>query len=96
MSKKAKTIADFRAAHDLNVIVPTKIRVALEQIAAEGPENWEYEADFIKRAGVSQAQIGQFREQFADHIVETPAVHGRSGRRVWFGAAKVASKLRGI
>jgi len=92
----AKTVADYRAAHDQNVIVPNKIRKALEAIAAEGPENWEYEADLMKRAGISQTQISTFRDQFAAHIVETGATHASSrSRRVWFGSAKVAAKVRG-
>jgi hypothetical protein len=91
---KAKTLADFRETHDPNVIVPTKIRKALEQMAAEGPENWEYEADFVRRASVSQTQMGQFRDQFAAHVVETPHVQGRQPRKVWFASVKIAAKMR--
>lgn len=94
-AKKAKTVADFRAAHDPSVIVPNKIRKALDAIAAEGPENWEYEGDLVKRAGISQTQISMFRELFAAHIVETPRARNAAPRRVWFGSAKVAAKVRG-
>lgn len=93
--KQARTVADFRAAHDPSVIVPTKIQRALDAIANEGAENWEYEADFVKRADISQSQLGQYRDQFAKHIVETSVQHGRASRRVWFGSAKVAAKVRG-
>lgn len=93
--KRAKTVADFRAAHDPSVIVPNKIRKALEAMAREGKENWEYELDFIKRAGISQAQCSQYREQFQDHVVETAVQHGRSSRRVWFASTKVAASIRG-
>jgi hypothetical protein len=93
---KVKTIADFRSAHDPNVIVPNKIRAALAAMLKEGAEQWEYEGEFIKRADVSQTQMGAFREQFIDHIIEAPSTaSGRSGRRVWFADAKVAKKLRG-
>jgi guanyl-specific ribonuclease Sa len=95
MKKAPKSVADFRAAHDANVIVPAKIRKALADIAAEGPENWEYESDLIKRADVSQTQMGQFREHFAPHIVEAPSTNKRAARRVWFGNAKIAAKVRG-
>lgn len=95
MANKAKTIADFRAAHDVNVIVPNKIRGALASMLKEGPEHWEYEADFVKRAGISQTQIGLFREQFNDHVVEAPGTSGRNGRRAWFADTKAAKKLRG-
>ena len=92
MSKPAcKNLSDFRSAHDRNVIVPTKIKKALSDMEKEGAENWSYEIDFIKRAGVSQTDVGLFREQFAGHIVET---QGRNSKRVWFASAKVAAKVR--
>lgn len=90
-----KTINDFRAAHDKNVIVPNKIRAALDAILKEGPENWEYEADLIRRAGVSTTDLATFRDQFEDHIVETSAGRGSRSKRVWFGSTKVAAKVRG-
>ncbi len=90
---KVKTIADFRSAHDANVIVPNKIRAALAAMLKEGAEQWEYELDFIKRAGVSNTQMGMFREQFLDHVIEA-SVNGRNPKRVWFADVKVAKKLR--
>lgn len=88
----AKTLNDFRAAHDKNVIVPTKIRAALKEMLDEGPENWSYESDFIRRAGISQTDIGMFRDHFSDHVVETS---GKHAKRVWFADAKIAAKVRG-
>lgn len=97
MSKKtpARTIADFKGAHDPDVIVPRKIRAALEEIAKVGPEHYEYEGDLIKLAGISQGQITKYRSQFEAHMVETPATHGKSVKRVYFGNPKVAAKIRG-
>lgn len=92
---KAKSIADFRSLHDDNVIVPNKIQAALAAMLKEGPEQWDYESDFIKRAKVSNTQLGLFREQFADNIIEAGRANGRSGRRVWVADPKVAKKLRG-
>lgn len=92
---KGKTVADFRVAHDPSVIVPTKIRAALAAMLKEGPEHWEYEGDLIKRAGIAAGQITAHREQFAEHIVATPAASGRSSRNVWFADPKVAKKVRG-
>lgn len=89
---KYKTLADFRAAHDRNVIVPAKIRKALADMAAEHAENWAYELDFMRRAGISQTDIGLFRPQFEQHVVETS---GRNPKKVWFGSAKAAEKARG-
>ena len=86
-----KTIADFRAAHDKNVIVPAKIKKALADMEAEHAENWAYEGEFIKRAGISQTDVGMFRDQFSEHIVETS---GHNAKKVWFASAKVAAKVR--
>lgn len=94
MASKAKTIADFKAAHDPDVIVPTKIRAALASLVKEGAENWEYELDFAKRAGINNTQLGAYRDQFSDHIV-LAANTGRTPKRAWVGDAKVAKKLRG-
>ena len=97
MSKaEPRTLAMFRAAHDKNVIVPNKIRAVLEQIRKVGPEHHEYEADVIRMAGISQTDIGLFREQFEDHIVVTASTPGnRNPKRVYFGDPKVAAKVRG-
>lgn len=95
MATKAKTLADFRTAHDQNVIIPNKIRTALAAMLKEGPEQWEYEADFMRRAGIGQVQIGQFRDQFEDHIALTATVHGVKAKRVWFADPKVAKRVRG-
>jgi len=92
----AKTVADFRAAHDPQIVIPTKIRAALAQLAKAGPEHWEYEGDLIKMAGIGNTTFAQYREQFADHMIEVPGGNGRSSnRRVYFGSAKVAAKIRG-
>lgn len=84
-----KSIADFRAAHDKNFIVPQKIRAALTKIA----DGWEYESDFIRLAGITQTDVGAFREQFAQHVVET---RGHNNRRVWAGTEKLADQLRAM
>ena len=89
--KSVRTLDDFRAAHDKNVIIPNKIRAALDEMLKEGQENWAYEAEFIRRAGVSQTDMGLFRDQFSDHVVE--AKNDR-GKRIWFACVKVAEKVR--
>ena len=66
----------------------------LAAIEKEGAENWLYEGDFLKLSGLSTTQLAMFREQFEKHIVEAPAAHGKSVKRVYFGNAKVAAKLR--
>jgi hypothetical protein len=94
MASKAKTLADFQAAYDPNVIVPAKIRNALAAMEKEGPEHHLVELDFLKFAGLSTTQLATFRDQFAAHIVETVATGGKSGKRVYFGNAKIAAKAR--
>ena len=88
----SKTLADFRAAHDPNVIVPTKIKKALADMLAEGKENWEYEADLMRRASISTTDLARFRPQFEAHVVETT---GRNPKKVWFASVKVAEEVRG-
>lgn len=91
--KPGKTLADFRAAHDKNVIIPNKIKAALTKMETEGgPENWNYEADFIRLAGICQTDMGVFRDQFAEHVVE---VSGKNPKRVWVASVKAAVKFRG-
>ncbi len=91
MSSKVKTIADFRAAHDKNVIVPTKIKAALDSMAKEHPESWLYEQELLKRAGLCTTDLAMFRDQFQDYIVETS---GRVSKRVWFASIASANKIK--
>lgn len=92
---KAKTLADFRAIHDPNVTIPNKIRAALAAMRKVGPEQWEYETEFMKLAGISTTQLAQFREQFSAHVIETQHHAGRSPRKVWFADPNAAKKARG-
>lgn len=88
-----KNLSDFRSAHDRNVVVPQKINNALVAMFKEGAENWEYEADLVRRAGISQTDLGAFRAKFEDHIVDTGSA--KKPKRVWFADKKVATKARG-
>jgi hypothetical protein len=92
---KAKTLADFKNAHDPNVIVPNKIKAALAAIEKDGAENWLYEVDFLKLSGLSVTQLAAYRDTFEAHIVVAPATHGKTTKRIYFGNAKVAAKVRG-
>jgi hypothetical protein len=92
-AKPAKKNLDaFRSVHDKNVTIPNKIRAGLAALEkAEGSEGWEYEGEFVKRAGLSQSDLGAFRGQFDEHIVETK---GKSAKRVWFVSVDTASTAR--
>lgn len=89
-----KTLADFRSKYDRSVVVPNKIRTALQALLKqEGPQAWEMEGDFVKRAGVSQADISKYREEFVKHVVVVREA-GKSERKVWFADARIASQVR--
>lgn len=89
-----KTVAGFKAIHDKNVVIPNKIRAGLAAMLAEGPETWEYEAEFEKRIAVSTTDFAKFRAQFADYIVETAGIGGRTGKRAIFATVKAAKQAR--
>ena len=93
-TKKAKTLSDFRAAHDKNFIIPKRIESALKSLADDSPEAWEYEIEFIKRAGLATTQLAEFRDQFEDFIVTVASTHSRGGKRIWCGTKALAAKLR--
>lgn len=87
-----KTLADFRAAHDKSVIVPSKLKKALERMATAGWDTWDYEADFLRNAGVASQDCTPYRSQFEGHLVETA---GKNPKRVWFATEKAAKAARG-
>jgi hypothetical protein len=89
-AKPKKDVSAFRAAHDNNVIVPTKIKAAFADMKKTG-DAFEYEGDFVKRAKLSQTQLGAFREMFADHIVQTT---GKNQKKAWFHDVKTAAEMR--
>lgn len=93
MPKPKKDKAAFRSQFDPNVIIPNKIRAGLESLAkAEGPDGWEKEVDFLKRAGINAQSVAPHREKFAAHIVE--AKDKSRPVNVWFADAKVAATER--
>ena len=93
MSRKqkdtGKSIASFRALHDKSVIFPAKIRAGLKSLG----NAWEYEADFIKRCGLSQPEFGRYRDQFSDFFVSVRE-RGSFSKRAWAGTKKYADQMR--
>lgn len=90
-------MADFRAAHDKDTIIPNRIRAALAKMQADhGKEHYEYQRDFIVLAGVNQNDLSKYADQFAEHIVIAKAHGARGTNKVaWFGNAASARKIRG-
>ena len=89
----ARTLSEFRAAHDPNVMIPQRIRKALADMLKEHPECWAYEQEFLSRAAVSNNLISAYRDEFSEYIVET---RGKNPKRVWFADPKIAAKARGV
>ena len=82
-----RSLDDFRKTYDKDTIVPGKIRAALEEL---GGESWEYESEFVRRAGVSYADLGNYRSMFEDHVVTAR----KDSKRVWAGSPEFAAVLR--
>jgi hypothetical protein len=90
---KSKTIADFRAIHDKSVVIPNRITAALAKMAEEGPEQWEYEIEFGRRAGIGGQDLARFRETFTEHLATVRAAHG-GVKYIWFATKAAAAKAR--
>lgn len=89
--QKGKDLAAFRAAHDKGTIVPKRISAGLAELG----DSWEYEADFIRRCGLSTTDFAAYREQFKEFYVETPRASGAArGKRAWAGTKAFAKQLR--
>lgn len=89
MTIKQKSLADFKAAHDKNFIVPEKIKAGLAKLGNDG---WEYEVEFGKMAGVGTNDIAKFREQFGEYVLLVKSE--KRERRVWAGSKALANKMR--
>lgn len=87
-----KGLEAFRAAHDRAYIIPTRIKTGLAELG----DSWEYEADFIRRCGLSQVDFAMYRDQFADFYIDTGGSHRNRGKRVWTGSKAFAAKLREV
>lgn len=83
---KGRSIDEFKQTYDKDTIVPSKIDAALELLG----DGWEYEVNFAKLAGVSLADIGTYREMYADYYVQVR----RDGKRAWAGTKATARHMR--
>lgn len=95
-AKKGNTIADLRAVHDKSVVIPNRIKAALNQLHASG-DAWIYESDFMRlcKPPVSGQDIARFRDQFQDFWAEMPSVNGKNQvRRVWFATKSAADEWK--
>lgn len=96
---ESRNVAMFKGQYHRSVVIPTKIAAALEKMAKDhSPEHYEYEADFVKMAGISITDMNGHREAFSKYIVEAKPIgsgNGRTAKRVWFATEKAAKAARG-
>ena len=85
-SDAGRSLASFRQTYHKDTIVPGKIKSALADLGA----SWEYESEFVKRAGVSFADLGLYRDAFADFVIQVK----QDGKRVWAGTKRFAAQLK--
>lgn len=88
--KAGKTLADFRAAHDKNYIVPKKIQEGLDRLG----DSWEYEVDFIRSCGLPIQDFANFRDQFEEYCVVVNSTDRARAKRVYAGTKALAAKMR--
>lgn len=84
--RTGRSLNDFRDLHDRRHMIPKRITEALKRLG----DGWEYEANFLRLAEVSSADLASHRDQFSAHVV----VLNRDGRRAWAGKASIAEKMR--
>lgn len=87
--KIGRSLDEFKAAHDKSFIVPMRLKAALKALG----NGWEYEVALAKQAGVSLADLGNFRDQFSEHIV---VVKRDGSKRAWAGTPAAAAKMRAM
>jgi hypothetical protein len=85
--RTGRSLSEFRQAYDKDFIVPGRIKAALRVLAG----GCEYEVAFANLAGVSLADLGNYRDQFADHVVTL-----RESRRAWAGTVATAKTMKGM
>jgi hypothetical protein len=84
-NKHGKSLTEFRSVYDKSTIIPAKIKAGLKMIAG----GWEYESAFVKLCGISQQDVSNFREQFADNVVAL-----KDNKRAWAATPALAKQMR--
>jgi len=81
-----RSLSEFRAVYDKDYIVPKRIKEGLKELGG----GWEYEAEFIRQIGVRSADVANYRDMFADHIVNIRS----ESKRAWAGTVATAKQMR--
>ena len=87
IKRAGRSLAEFRQTYDKDTIVPAKIKAALKVLGS----GWEYEVQFAKLAGLTLADLGNYRDQYADYVVTL-----RESRRAWAGTVATARAMKGM
>jgi len=86
--KVGRDLADFAEQYNKDTIIPKKIEAALKELGS----CWEYESEFVKRAGVSFADWGHYREAYSENFLMIKS----EGKRVWSGSKAMIVKMKGM
>lgn len=98
ITKAKKTLADLAAVHDRKIVVPNRIRAALEALKASG-DDYAYEMDFcsLLKPAISHADLAKYRPQFEEFWADLPTLSfkgGSSAKRVWFATKALCTKWK--
>lgn len=86
-----RSVDEFRQRHDSTHIIPARIKAALSKL-----DGWEYEAEFLRGAGVANNQISRFRPLFEDYTLQVRrefASHGTRVRYIWCASKALRDQL---
>jgi hypothetical protein len=94
MTKPKNTLADLAARYDKSVAVPKRIHAAIEAFSKAG-DDWVYEGDLLTASKISNVDLAQFRDQFADWWTEVRETGSSAkSRRVWFATKALCKKWK--
>jgi len=94
MPKTSRDLISFRNEFDKKIQIRKRLKEALAALRKLGREEWRSERELIDTAHVSCKDIGEFRQEFAAHIVTVPSMQRGKDKTIWFADPKVAAKVR--
>lgn len=94
MSKKSRDLTAFKNQFDKKLQIRQRLTAAIAALRKLGKEEWRSERELVDMAHVGCQDIGEFRKEFAAHIVTVPSNNRGSNKTIWFADPKVAAKVR--
>lgn len=83
---KGRSLQEFKSTFDKNTIIPQKIKKALKELG----NGWEYENEFIKRAGINYTDLNMFKSEFEDYFIFLTKQH----KKIWCGTIEMINQLK--